>query len=128
MPTPQRTPAALHLRHFIRTLDERERALRERIEQHRDSDAAPSVDPTGDQADYALTREYTAMESSLMERARRELAQVEAARQRIEEGTYGECMDCGEPIGAARLEANPVALRCAACQERHERKSPPGAA
>jgi RNA polymerase-binding transcription factor DksA len=39
----------------------------------------------------------------------------------VANGTYGECIECGEPIPAARLEVNPTARRCAACQARHEK-------
>ena len=51
-----------------------------------------------------------------------ELNEVEAALARMRAGTYGECRDCGEPIALARLSAYPTAMRCLACQERHEKK------
>jgi DnaK suppressor protein len=51
-----------------------------------------------------------------------ELAQVDAALTRVAEGGYGECIDCGEPIGLARLSANPAAERCAGCQEIFEKR------
>lgn len=51
-----------------------------------------------------------------------ELNEVEAALARIRAGTYGECRDCGEPIALARLSAYPTAMRCLACQQRHEKK------
>ncbi len=51
-----------------------------------------------------------------------ELAQVDAALARVAAGNYGECADCGEPIGIARLTANPAAERCAACQEIFEKR------
>ncbi len=46
-----------------------------------------------------------------------ELRQVETALARLKEGEYGTCIDCGAPIGEARLLANPVAQRCIRCQE-----------
>lgn len=49
-----------------------------------------------------------------------ELQDVRAALERIAEGRYGECTDCGEAIAEARLQALPSAARCAACQTRHE--------
>lgn len=51
----------------------------------------------------------------------RELREVEAALQRIEDGTYGECRECGAQIAFARLEAHPTAARCIDCQTRIER-------
>jgi RNA polymerase-binding transcription factor DksA len=52
-----------------------------------------------------------------------ELAAVRAAQRRLARGDYGVCEDCGEPIGAARLQAQPAALRCAACQQRFESRA-----
>jgi DnaK suppressor protein len=43
------------------------------------------------------------------------LADVEAAIDRLEKGTYGNCERCGQPISPARLEAKPAARRCIAC-------------
>ncbi len=50
-----------------------------------------------------------------------ELRQVEEALARMRDGGYGVCIDCGGPVGLARLQANPVALRCIRCQEAWER-------
>jgi DnaK suppressor protein len=49
-----------------------------------------------------------------------ELVAVRAALQRMEEGSYGLCVDCGGEIGLARLQAFPAALRCIDCQGKHE--------
>ena len=49
-----------------------------------------------------------------------ELADIEAALERIREGSYGQCVDCGEDIAVARLEAYPTAKRCQPCQSRYE--------
>jgi DnaK suppressor protein len=46
------------------------------------------------------------------------LAEVEAALQRVEDGTYGRCVRCGEPIAEARLEAMPAAQLCIKCASR----------
>lgn len=45
-----------------------------------------------------------------------ELAEAEAALQRLDAGRYGDCLRCGEPIALARLRVQPAAQRCAACQ------------
>ena len=52
-----------------------------------------------------------------------EIAAVEAALQRIAEGSYGDCVDCGARIAEARLRAAPEASRCIDCQERVEKAS-----
>lgn len=49
------------------------------------------------------------------------LAQVRAALQRIEDGTYGTCIDCDRPIEPARLEAVPWTPYCRADQEKHDK-------
>ncbi|CAL1239954.1 TraR/DksA family transcriptional regulator [Candidatus Methylocalor cossyra] len=50
-----------------------------------------------------------------------EIRAVEAALLRIGRGDYGSCVDCDQPIPLARLEANPTAERCIACQTDLER-------
>ena len=49
-----------------------------------------------------------------------EVEEVEAALRRVADGSYGECIDCADPVGAARLAAYPMALRCAGCQSYFE--------
>ena len=55
------------------------------------------------------------------------LKKIETALRRIEEGDYGDCVECGREIADARLRALPFAMRCRACEagreatERHER-------
>jgi DnaK suppressor protein len=49
-----------------------------------------------------------------------ELRQVEIAQQRLADGGYGTCVDCGKEIPAARLEAIPEAVRCIEDQARYE--------
>jgi DnaK suppressor protein len=53
--------------------------------------------------------------------ASRTLLQVRAALQRIRDGTYGTCVDCGRPIGSARLDAVPWTPYCREDQEKHDR-------
>lgn len=50
------------------------------------------------------------------------LAQVNAALERMDEGTYGICQSCGRPIGEERLEAFPYVAFCIECQSRIERE------
>ena len=48
------------------------------------------------------------------------LESVNEAVQTFDEGAYGSCLDCGEVIGSARLQAMPFAVRCRECQESRE--------
>ncbi len=49
---------------------------------------------------------------------------IDAAQRRILSGTYGRCLDCGEPIQFERLDVYPTAKRCLECQARHEHSKP----
>jgi DnaK suppressor protein len=49
------------------------------------------------------------------------IAKIDAALKRLEEGTYGYCLETGEPISLRRLEARPIATLSIEAQERHER-------
>ena len=57
---------------------------------------------------------------TLEERARESLGQVDRALARIEDGTYGVCVRCGDTIAPERLEAMPEAELCISCKEREE--------
>jgi DnaK suppressor protein len=110
-------------RKLLDALERKERSLREKIAGHRDaldSEARPP-DPAGDVADKAFGRVRAEVEQDLIEISLRELAEIAAVRERVVNGTYGECADCGEAIAPARLEVNPTARRCAECQSRRER-------
>jgi DnaK suppressor protein len=58
---------------------------------------------------------------SLLEQVDDELLEVEAALQRVEQGTYGSCQVCGRPIGDERLEAMPATRFCVEDQAKAER-------
>jgi DnaK suppressor protein len=60
---------------------------------------------------------------ALEERESAELVAIDAALKRVADGSYGLCLDCGDAIAAARLHANPVALRCVTCQDKLEHAS-----
>lgn len=49
------------------------------------------------------------------------------ALQRMRDGTYGTCVDCGGRIPAARLQVKPEATRCIGCQTEYEERGSPGA-
>lgn len=112
-------------RQLEEALDQRERSLRAKIAERRDAleDASRPADPAGDVADKAFERSRAEVEHDLIEMSLKELAEIAAQRERLANGTYGECIECGEPIPPARLEVNPTARRCAECQARHERLS-----
>lgn len=59
-------------------------------------------------------------ELALLEAASGQRADIEAALARIDAGTYGACVDCGQPIDEARLEFRPESARCLEDQRKHE--------
>jgi DnaK suppressor protein len=62
-------------------------------------------------------------QNALLENAAAQRAEVVAALQRIEDGTYGRCVVCGQQIPDARLEVRPEASRCLADQQKYEAAS-----
>jgi RNA polymerase-binding transcription factor DksA len=73
----------------------------------RDDNADDEHDPEGQTIAYERSQL-----SAMISRARTNLAEVEAAVERLSAGTYGTCAVCGQPIGAVRLEAKPAARTC----------------
>jgi RNA polymerase-binding protein DksA len=59
---------------------------------------------------------------SLVSSEQEALSEVESAIKRIKDGTYGICIDCGQPIPDKRLEALPASARCIECQSKSERR------
>jgi len=74
-----------------------------------------------DLTDRASLETDTAIELRTRDRERKLISKIDAALQRIEDGSYGYCEDTDEPIGVKRLEARPIATLCLEAQERHER-------
>lgn len=92
---------------FITTLEENAR----------ESGASDVEDPI----DRVVSSEGKAGSFSEATLEHRTLVDVQEAMRRIEQGTYGTCIDCGRPIEPARLEAVPWTAYCLADQEKHDR-------
>ena len=86
----------------------------------RDGIAIEQTPDTLDQVQFAAARE---LKTRSLERETGQLREVRAALKRIADGTYGDCLDCDEPIGPKRLTAVPWATLCIRCQERAERSN-----
>ena len=76
----------------------------------RDTNADDEHDPEG--ATIAFERSQI---GALRRQADHHLAEVEAALVRLDDGTYGVCESCGQPIAEGRLEVRPVARTCITC-------------
>jgi len=72
-------------------------------------------------ADEAETTRLDDVRFAEAEVDRMRLRGIEQAIQRMAEGSYGTCIDCGEDIPLERLLAQPMAIRCASCQDMAER-------
>ncbi|MDN5928692.1 MAG: RNA polymerase-binding protein DksA [Hyphomicrobiales bacterium] len=75
-----------------------------------------------DLADRASSETDRAIELRARDRQRKLIAKIDAALQRIEDGTYGFCEETGERISLKRLDARPIATLSIEAQERHERR------
>lgn len=73
-----------------------------------------------DPADRATAESDRAFTLRLRDRERRLIRKIQAALQRIEDGTYGICEECGEDISLPRLKARPVTRLCINCKARQE--------
>lgn len=74
----------------------------------------------GDSGDISLADALADMNILRADRQINELRDIVAAYTRIQSGDFGVCVDCGARIPVQRLLANPTAMRCMACQQRHE--------
>ncbi len=92
------------------------KALKNDQEEHRRGDSDGPLD-LADTATELWNQEFN---YSLSENDRAELVSIDDALARIDEGTFGECEECGETIGDARLKALPWAALCITCQEEKE--------
>ena len=104
----------------LKLLDWREDILKEAKEtlQHLQDESQNHPDL----ADRASSETDRAIELRARDRQRKLIAKINAALQRIEDGTYGYCEETGEPITLKRLEARPIATLSVEAQERHEQR------
>lgn len=83
-------------------------------------DMNDSNEVCADPADRATVESDRAFTLRIRDRERKLIKKVQSALQRIEDGTYGVCEDCGEGIGVARLKARPVTKLCINCKSKQE--------
>ena len=75
-----------------------------------------------DEVDIAALESDRYLELKTRDRQRKLISKIDAALNRIDDGTYGYCEVSGEPIGLKRLEARPIATLSLEAQEYHERQ------
>tara|TARA_Y100000590_G_scaffold469387_1_gene656696 strand:- start:368 stop:781 length:414 start_codon:yes stop_codon:yes gene_type:complete len=84
-------------------------------------DFTVNVDDKYDEIDQATTDVEQSMRMRLRNRETLYLRKIEEALRRIEEGEFGNCLSCEEPIELRRLEARPTATLCVSCKEEEEK-------
>ncbi len=75
-----------------------------------------------DPADRASAESDRAFTLRLRDRDRKLIKKIDEALERIEDGTYGECEECGDDISKPRLKARPVTTLCIKCKSRQEQQ------
>jgi DnaK suppressor protein len=106
---------------FRKRLEERQQSLRKTVSRTEEDGRIADQETAQDIADRAAssyTKEFLFSQSS---NDRQLLHMVETALLRIREGTFGECVSCGNEINLKRLEAVPWTRYCIACQEKLEK-------
>ena len=102
---------------FTELLEEVRQELIRSDDQHY-VDLAGSVTDIGDES---VADMLVDMDAAIVDRQIREIRDLDAARLRIGDFSYGICIDCGDDIGYKRLLAYPTAKRCYVCQQQHEK-------
>jgi len=114
------TPEQLQL--IRATLERRLAALSQVEEPHGDAGALPVDEIETSPLDRATVRLINDLTREAADHHSAEMRQLRQALARLEDGTFGLCEECGQPIGASRLLARPEARLCIDCQTRAERK------
>ncbi len=111
----------VQLEHFAQILQNWKRDLMVEVDRtvlHMKDEAANFPDPN----DRATQEEEFSLELRTRDRERKLIRKIDEALKRIEDGSYGYCLETGEEIGIKRLEARPVATLSVEAQERRERR------
>jgi len=106
---------------YRRLLEQKKNSLSSDLAKTRNAEEETTEESTQDIADKAVssyTREFL---YSLSDTDRNTLLRIDQALERIEEGTYSQCRNCGQPISEKRLNAVPWAQHCVDCQELSEK-------
>jgi DnaK suppressor protein len=114
-----------HAGAFQARLNERAAQLREEIREtlarSNDETHVRIAETARDEGDDSFSDLIVDLNFADIDRDAQELRRIDGALGRLQGGSYGRCEDCDQPIALARLEAEPTASRCIACQERYER-------
>lgn len=111
------------LKKFQELLEEKRKAVLERARQMLSvENMALDTNDLPDEMDLASSEQLQSFEFRLRGREKSLLSKLDLALKKIEEGTFGVCDICEEPIGKKRLEARPETTLCIKCKEDQERE------
>jgi DnaK suppressor protein len=110
---------------LVCVIEDRRSALLDELRKDLGQSRADSMDevagPSPDPGDESVARTIAELDQAEVSRDVGELRRLDEARRRFDEGSYGNCIDCGDDIDYRRLRVQPAAIRCVRCQERFER-------
>ena len=109
------------LKKFQQLLEEKREDILKRAQQTLSQDMTLDVDDLPDEMDLASSEYLQSFTFRLRGREKVFLDKIHKALERIEEGNFGTCEECGEEISAKRLEARPETTLCIRCKEDQER-------
>lgn len=105
----------INLDKMRKRLKEQEKELSARVEEEKGK-ASPDSMANPDRSDLAYDYSYRNRRLSMLEQFEEQLEETRHALARIDEGTYGQCTNCGNSISPERLQALPAAELCIDCQ------------
>jgi len=108
------------VRQFRKMLEQKSTELKAQLGTPTVHTALKAIPDPYDTADWAEKshEEWIFLQKNNFETAL--LREIEGALERLRDGTYGTCMECGMPLSQKRLDALPWACYCVTCQERHQ--------
>ena len=110
------------LKRFQEMLEEKRRVVVERARQMLSEGMVLDANDLPDEMDLASSEYIQSFEFRLRGREKSLLSKLDLALRKIDEGTFGICEVCNEPIGKKRLEARPETSLCIKCKEDQERE------
>jgi DnaK suppressor protein len=110
------------IKDFQRLLEEKRNLLFNQAKETLENEMILSADDRFDEVDQASSEYMQSFSFRLRGRERYLMSKIEHALRKIEEGTYGVCEECDEPISLKRLEARPEAPLCIQCKEAQEKE------
>lgn len=110
------------LKKFQELLEEKRKTVLERARQMLSEGMVLDANDLPDEMDLASSEYIQSFEFRLRGREKSLLSKLDLALKKIEDGTFGICEICEEPIGKKRLEARPETSLCIKCKEDQERE------